>query len=405
MQPTSSSREAYLDWLRIIAIIGVLFFHAAMPYVTDWGWHIKNKETSNMLLEFNDFLHRFRMPLLFFISGTVSYYMLQRRSGGGFIGLRFQRLFIPLLVGLFIIVPPQVYMERLTQGYSGNYWTFYRDMFSTGAYPKGNMSWHHLWFICYLLVYDIVFAPLFVWLLSAGGKKFLHKLSWMSRGRWVYLLILPGVTVYTSMVLFFQQTNDLIHDYAYLPYWLFYVLAGFICIAQPSFMDSIERNRRSSLTIAFITTMLINYIRWNKLEPWDVISDFKHAPLTYIFLAISAIGAWMWVFTLVGYGKKYLNKQSRVLPYANQAVYPFYILHQTVIVLLTYYIVQTPDTVGMKYMFTVIVTFLISMVIFHLFIRPFRFMRFLFGMKPLAATKTKKKEALPAAPVLQTATA
>lgn len=405
MQPTSSSREAYLDWLRIIAIIGVLFFHSAMPYVTEWEWHIKNKETSNMLLEFNDFLHRFRMPLLFFISGTVSYYMLQRRSGGGFIGLRFQRLFIPLLVGVLIIVPPQVYMERLTQGYAGNYWTFYRDMFSTGAYPKGNMSWHHLWFICYLLVYDIVFAPLFVWLLSAGGKKFLHKLSWMTRGRWVYLLILPSVTVYTSMVLFFHQTGDLIHDYAYLPYWLFYVLAGFICIAQPAFMDSIERNRRSSLTIAFTTTMLINYIRWNKLEPWDVIADFKHAPLTYIFLAISAIGAWMWVFTLVGYGKKYLNKQSRVLPYANQAVYPFYILHQTVIVLLTYYIVQTPDTVGMKYMFTVIVTFLISMVIFHLFIRPFRFMRFLFGMKPPAATKAKKEEALPAAPVLQTATA
>ncbi len=184
-----------------------------------------------MLLEFNDFLHRFRMPLLFFISGTVSYYMLQRRSGGGFIGLRFRRLFIPLLMGMLIIVPPQVYMERLTQGYAGNYWTFYRDMFSTGAYPKGNISWHHLWFICYLLVYDIVFAPLFVWLISAGGKKSLQKLSWMTRGRWVYLLILPGVTVYTSMVLFFHQTGDLIHDYAYLPYWLFYVLAGFICIA------------------------------------------------------------------------------------------------------------------------------------------------------------------------------
>lgn len=378
-----------------------------MPYVAEWSWHIKNKETSYLLLEFNDFTHRFRMPLLFFISGTVSYYMLQRRTSGGFIGLRFRRLFIPLLIGMLVIVPPQIYIERLTQGFKGNFWSFYPSVFTTGTYPKGNLSWHHLWFICYLLVYDIVFAPVFVWLISAKGKALLQKVNWMAKSTFIYLLIIPGVLVYTFMVLQFPETNMLVNDYAFLLYWLFYVLAGFICIANPAFMDSLERNRRNSLTIAFTGTLLINYLRWNKLEPWLVYADYKHAPGTFVFLAISAVVAWMWVFAIVGYGKKYLNRKSPALPYLNEAGYPFYILHQTVIVILTYYVMRVSDGVGLKYFFTVIVTLVISMGIFHLFIRPFGLMRFLFGMKPRQRREEKigKKEETAVALPIESATA
>lgn len=381
--PSASSRQTYLDWLRIISILSVLVFHSAMPYVSEWGWHIKNKETSNMLLEFNDFTHRFRMPLLFFISGTVSYYMLQHRTGGGFIGLRFRRLFVPLLLGMLVIVPPQVYLERVTQGFKGNFLDFYTTMFTTGAYPAGNLSWHHLWFVCYLLVFDIVLAPLFVWLLAPKGKAFLQRLNGMTKGKWIYLMIIPGVLVYALLAMNFPATGDLVHDYAHVPYYLFFLLAGFICIACPGLMDSIETNRRTSFTIAFASILVINCIRWNGLEPWDALPLFHHHPFSYLYMALSGVSAWMWVLTLVGYGKKYLNKKSKILDYANQAVYPFYILHQTVIVILTYYVVTTPDGVGLKFSFTVVTTFILCLSFYHLFIRPFAPMRFLFGMKPL----------------------
>lgn len=377
-----SSRQAYLDWLRILAITGVLFFHAAMPYAAEYGWHIKNKETSSLLLEMITWMHRFRMPLLFFISGTVSYFMLQKRSSGSFIGLRFRRLFIPLLFGMLVIVPPQVYMERLKNGYSGNYWQFYPTIFTTGSYPKGNLSWHHLWFILYLLLYDILCAPLFTWLISQRGKTWLQYFSWIGRRQYIYLLAIPGILIYALFAVHFPETNDLIHDYAYLPYWLFFLLAGFVCIANPVFMDSLERNRRTSLTLALLSLIAINYIRWNDLSPWDVIADYKHDVRTYLYMALSAVNAYAWVFTGIGYGKKYLNKPHPILNYVNNAVYPFYILHQTVIVILVYYIVKTTDTIGMKYWFTVLVTFVVSMGIYHVLIRPFAWMRLLFGMKP-----------------------
>ncbi|MBC9914388.1 acyltransferase family protein [Chitinophaga varians] len=381
----TSSRQTYLDWLRIIAIAGVLFFHSAMPYVAEWGWHIKNNATSHVLLEMNDFLHRFRMPLLFFISGTVSYYMLQSRSGSGFLGLRFRRLFVPLLLGILVIVPPQVYLERVTQGYHGNFWHFYAEMFRTGVYPKGNMSWHHLWFICYLLAYDILCAPLFVWWSSPAGKKWLQKLNVLASGKWIYVLMIPSVISHAFLSRMYWQTGDLIHDYAYFPYWMLYLVAGFVCIANPLLMDSLERNRRTSFAVAFVTIIVINYFRWNKLEPmhgWQGMAGWSYT-------ALAVVSAWMWVFAAVGYGKRYLNRKSRVLGYANEAVYPFYILHQTVIVILTYYLAPLQEDIGLKYIFTVVLTFMISMSIFHLFIRPYAPMRFVFGMKPAARRQPK----------------
>ncbi len=397
MQPTS--RQAYLDWLRIMAIIGVLFFHSAMAYVAEWAWHIKNKETSHLLLEFNFFLHQFRMQLLFFISGTVTYFMLQRRSSGGFIVLRLRRLLVPLLVGMLVIVPPQIYMERLTEGFKGNFFDFYPSTFTTGAYPTGNLSWHHLWFIAYLFLYDVIFAAIFKYLTSEKGKKKWNGINQLAKGKRIYLLALPGIILYTSLVHRFPETNDLVNDRMYFFYWLFFLLAGFICMNFPALMDSLERNRRSSLTIAFLSILAINYLRWNQLEPYNVISGWEHDWRTFLYRSLYPITSWSWVFTAIGYGKRYLNKKLKVLDYLNQAVYPFYILHQTVIIIVVYYVVQTPETIIMKYLFTVLLSFLLTMGIYHLFVRPFAVTRFLFGMKP--KKKAEKRSAIEA-PLLKT---
>ncbi|ACU61088.1 acyltransferase family protein [Chitinophaga pinensis] len=392
MQTIASSRQAYLDWLRILAIFGVLIFHSSMPFGAELEWHIRNKETSNLFLELVFFMHLFRMPLLFFISGTVSYFMLQNRSGGGFVALRTRRLLIPVLLAILVVVPPQVYLERVTQGYTGNFWQFYREMFTSGAYPKGNLSWHHLWFVAYLLIYDIICAPLFVWIISPRAHHFRDRLLWLAKGKRVYLLALPGMIIYASLTLQFPETNDLVHDWCYFFYWLCFLIPGFICITQPALMDSLERNRHFALLMAFLSIVTINYFRWNDLQPWDVLNSWKQDPRTYAFLALRAFCGWAWVFALVGYGKKYLNKQHSSLNYINQAVYPFYILHQTIIVILAFYVVKTTDTIGAKYIFIVITTFISSMSIYHLLIRPYNITRFLFGMKPVKKNTQQKYE-------------
>lgn len=379
MQPTS--RQAYIDWLRILAILGVLFFHAAMPFAAEEDWHIRNKETSNVLLEFNFWLSRFRMPLLFFISGVVSFYMMQKKSVLSFIGLRFRRLFIPLLSGMLVIVPPQVYMERLTQGFTGSYLDFYPSIFQGKPYPEGNTSWHHLWFIAYLFVYDLVAAPLFAWM--AGSKSFAKRLGWLAEGKRIYLLMIPSIIIYASLVLKFPRTDDLIHDYTYLPYWFLFLLMGFVCITNSRLMDSLEKNRRTSLLLGLLLFGAMNYMRWNSAEPWDINPDtWKDSLWTTGYLALIPAIAWFWIFALTGYGKKYLNKKTSFSSYASQIVYPFYIVHQTVIVILAYYVVQANDSVMSKYMFLAFVSLFASVAICHLLITPYKITRFLFGMKP-----------------------
>lgn len=387
MQP--ASRQSYLDWLRLLAIIGVLFFHAAQPFAAENKWHIMNKETSNLYLEFTFWLSRFRMHLLFFISGAVAYFIMQRKSAKQFVGMRFQRLMVPLLFGMLVIVPPQVYMERLTQGFKGNFADFYPSIFKGIPYPKGNLSWHHLWFILYLFVYDLIAAPFFAWVLSPQGKQFTRITTWLSEGKRMYLLYLPAIIVFTSLILRFPNTNDLVNDMTYLPYWFLFMLSGFICISNPLLMDAIERNRRLSLLIAFLSVVLINYFRWNQLEPFDIWPDWRVRPLTYGYLSLHPIIAWSWVLALVGYGKRYLNRPHKALTYINQAVYPFYILHQTVIVILAYYVVQVKDSIEGKYFFILFITFGVCICIFHLLIRPYRVMRFLFGMKETAEKEKK----------------
>ncbi|MGN6394980.1 MAG: acyltransferase family protein [Mucilaginibacter sp.] len=384
----TTQRQTYLDWLRIISIAGVLFFHSAMPYTAyDW-WHIKNKETSHLVMEVVFFMHLVRMPLLFFISGTVSYYMMQRRSSLNFIGLRFRRLFIPLLVGMFIIVPPQIYMERLNNGFQGSVWDFYKTTFSFIPYPKGNFSWHHLWFIAYLFLYDLLLAPLFAWMVSPKSENFKAKLAVLAKNKWVYILTLPSIVWYALLSNKHPETGDLVHDWCYFVYWLFFLLAGFICIIQPKLMNSLEHNRRFALTIGFLGLLLVNYMRWNKFDPFY--SGRPDDLSVILSTALRPVIAWGWLLALVGYGKKYLNRPHRSLNYLNQAVYPFYIVHQTVIVCISYYIVELQDDILSKYLFTVVVTFFITTGIYHLLIKPYAVARFLFGMKPKNETKPVK---------------
>ena len=206
------------------------------------------------------------------------------------------------------------------------------------------------------------------------------QLSKLSKGTRIYWLMVPSVLIYSAFILNYPDTNALIDDPLYFVYWLLFLLAGFLCLMEPKLMESLERNRRLSLGLAFLLLLLINGLRWNEFSWFDGSRNTDNW-LTYLYLARQPIHTWFWIFALVGYGRKYLNKPHPSISYINQFIYPFYILHQTIIVILAYYVVQTTDTIALKWAFLTFATFFLSLLIFHLFIRPFYLTRILFGMK------------------------
>jgi len=149
---TNSVRRHDLDWLRVFAVVVLLFFHSARPFVK-WEWHIKNETVSGFITNILEFINIWHMPLFFLLSGSAAWFAMSLRPERSFTKERFKRLFIPLIFGMLVIVPPQVYIERIFRGqFEGSYFSFYLEAFK-GMYPEGNLSWHHLWFLAYLFVF------------------------------------------------------------------------------------------------------------------------------------------------------------------------------------------------------------------------------------------------------------
>ncbi len=377
-----TTRNYYIDSLRVIAIFMMFVYHTFMVFVADWGWHIKNTETSNMLLEINYWMASFRMPLLFFVSGYISYILMKRFDSREFTIQRFIRLIIPTIIWTFVLVAPQIYFERKLQGTDESYIEFYQSFLEFKWWPDGNFHWLHLWFIPYLFCYNILSIPLYQVL--QNDNRFTRNMgSFFQRPAALFVFVFVAIFPYTFLSVHYEASYDLIHDIARHSFFIFFVIAGLLFFRFQQAAEILESKRRLFLSFAFLSILSINVLRWNGWEPFDIWDNWIEKPQTYLFLALVNFNSWMWVFTSLGYGKKYLNKGSKLLSYANTAVYPFYILHQTVIVVIAYYVVGTEDDLSLKLLFLLIICFLIIIAIYHLFIRPYNAIRFLFGMKKL----------------------
>lgn len=375
--PTPSRRHD-LDWLRAIAILALLFFHSAMPYVTEWDWHIRNAQTSSLLLEANFFVSRFRMALLFVIAGIAAHFVLRRRPTGAFLRDRAVRLLVPLSFGILVIVPPQVYYERLADGaFSGSFLAFWPRTLRFVPYPSGDTSYHHLWFIFYLFLYSVILAPASAFVRTPRGAAMLSALRSLLARTGVHPLALPIVAAYALLIQRFSGAQNIVDDGAMFLVYFLYFATGWIIGNDPAVWARIEGGRRGAFTMALLGLLVINGVRWNGATPPSGDSAARIA-----YLALLAAHAWCWVMAILGYGKRWLDRDHPILHWTRDASYPFYILHQTVIVVVAYYVVQTNETVLAKFLFTSVVSLALTLALYETLVRPFRWVRWLFGMTP-----------------------
>jgi glucan biosynthesis protein C len=377
-------RYEFLDWLRVIAILLLLFFHTGMLFV-GWGWHITNAETIPALQWPMDLAHRLRMPLLFVIAGAGMWFALRRRGAGAFIGERTLRLLVPVVVGMFLVVPPQIYVERIAHGeFAGSYLEFMTQrVFQFRPYPHGDFSWHHLWFIIYLYVYVLLLAPLLLWWRTRCAQRGAPR-----AGAWIYALGLPLGVNEALLKPLFPEAHNLVHDWYVFLHYLLLTVYGYLLASMPGAWDWLAARRRLSLALAVAVSVGL----LGALVSGTVAHD---TPFDFVF---ANVFTWLWLMVFMGYGRAHLSFSNRLLAWARDASYPVYILHQTVIIVIAYFVIRQPWTPWTKYGVVLGATLLVCVLAYEFLLRRVAPLRVAFGIKqhaPAAARQFATRAGLP----------
>lgn len=373
-----TQRKYFVDWLRVLAFFLLILFHCAMPFVA-FGWEIKNKEQSIGLTRLIWWLHQWRLPLLFFISGVGIHFSLLKRSVFAFAGERIVRLFIPLLFAIFFTIPVQVYFEWLQKGkIAGSYLTFYPQVWDMIPYPEGALTWSHMWFVVYLFVFCILLLPVFslfkIRLLQTIKSFLADKLSHPIA---IPFLFLPLAFYYFTLFIKYPEQQSLLDDWFLFISSLTLLFYGYLLAGSEKFWSTCERFRYYYLISSILCIIILFYRFW-----WNLAFPKQNDSTLYLYGVLNSIHIWLLILAAIGFAKKHLNFSNRFLQFNNQAVYPFYILHQTIIVAVGFYIVQLNIPIFLKLFILIISTFIAVFVIYRLVIKPFIITRILYGLKP-----------------------
>ena len=367
-----SSRIFYIDWLRVLAVFMLIPYHTSRIFDFWEPWYAKNIELSSGLSWFRKFFDPWGMPLLFVAAGAAAYFALGHRSGRQYLSERIKRLLVPFVFGLLVLVPPQAYYALLNTAHTtDSYWQFYPHFFEFGRDPlgyTGQFTPGHLWFILFLFAFAFVALPLFLYFKRESGLCFISRLAAFCEKRGaIFVLAIP---------LFLTEAlpPDLgpMNLYAYLLLFIF----GYLLMADDRFARILAREKSVALILG-IGSMSIYFA--------VLASGSQYADFTWPSIGLAVLNnfnLWFWVIVLLGFGQKYLNFGNKWLAYAGEAAYPVYLLHQTVIVIIGFYVAQWTASVALKYGVIAISATIITLGLYEFLVRRTNPVRFLFGLKP-----------------------
>lgn len=389
-----AKRLYYIDWLRILAVLLLLPFHTSRVFN---GWmidgqlvgedfYIKSVHISEWLAKVLGFISTWHMQLLFVLAGASAYFSLKRRSGGQFAGERVTRLFVPLVFGMLVLMPPQTWVGgQFNSGYTGSFFTY----ITSGAFlvpnfgPEGDyyggLGIGHFWFILFLLVYSLVALPLFAWGRAGGrGGAAIQRFSRFLAKPWGWLF--AGVVIWLSGAVPELAGKNLV-------YYLVFFILGFAIVADDAFSNSAKRWWWFALVVGFAGCLF-----WDQTGALrDSLPDpsFARAGMDMT----GALGTWLAIVGLLGVGRRYLDKPAKSLPYLAEASYPLYILHQTVIVVAAFYLLPLISS-GVAQWLAILVAAVAGSFALYEIVRRVGVFRFLFGMraKPKIAQVTLAEE-------------
>lgn len=357
-------RKHYIDFLRVFTVLLLVPYHTARIY-DFFPFYIK--EESNIWLHlFSYFMHQWRMPVLFLVSGVGTYFLLRSRKKSAFVKDRLTRLLIPFVFAVMVIVPPQGYYAMLDKGISiyHSFLEYYPHFFTftlssidgfTGTFTPG-----HMWFILYLVLFSLISILIFN-KISAQKDFFTNHSIWK-----LFLLLIP--LYLANLLMRGMEMNPL--------FYLVLFLYGFLIVKEEKLEQTIEQNRQILFVIGLCTMSAVLL-----LEAFLVTTEGIGSVLFELIILLHSINTFMWVFAIIGYAKKYANFESKRISNWNKQVFTIYILHQTIIIFIGYYVTRVQIPLFIEYISIMVLTYILISLIIVALINKSRTLKLLFGSK------------------------
>ena len=385
-------RRYDIDWLRVLVMLAVFFFHCAR-FFGGGTWHLTNAKESIVALLFIGWLDMWFMPLFYMLSGIGAWYALKSRTNEQYLWERTRRLLVPLYtVGLFVLLPPQFYFEQFSNaGFTGTFWESLSLYFHRVGHfhinrPDGLLPLPfsgHLWFLKDLFMISFLALPLLRYLHSKQGLSFIDKVTERcARRGGIFLFLIPVILVRVGLRSVFWGE----HTWADLFEFTVFFLIGYILPANRQFTESIKKSGWICLILGFAAFGGQGIFILGLGYHYQGGEQFS---LTFVlFETVMSIGRWSWIVFVLSLGAKYLNFNNKALSYGNEAVLPFYIFHQTIILCVGWFVIPLNMGILPKYLIIAVTSFTLIMGLYELLVRRFNLVRFCFGMRPMRKLPT-----------------
>ncbi|QNJ99897.1 acyltransferase family protein [Dyella telluris] len=342
------NRRHDIDALRVLAFGLLILYHLGMLYVgpaEDWTFHLKSSYLADWLKYPMLASNFWRMDLLFLISGMAVHFLRGRLSLPRLAWKRTVRLMLPLLFGMAVVVPIQPYVQGVDNGLvAPGFGQFLLRYWTGGPWPRGafdgwnfGVTWNHLWYLPYVWNFTLLLIVLLPVLESGGGQRVIAAIHRLRGGPLLVLPALPLLGWHPLLAARFPQNHAVIGDwYAHASYATVFFY-GYAIGTHPALWNELARLRHRSLSVA-----LCCFAGFVLMDQLHGAFDMSAGTMNLYHLGMRALRffyAWNMIAAVLGWGHQYLNRPFRWLPYAREAVFPWYILHQSVMLALAYWLI------------------------------------------------------------------
>lgn len=334
----TTARHLGMDWLRIAAFALLILYHIGM-YFVPWGWHVKIAEPLDWVQIPMLATNGWRLPLLFLVSGYASAALFAKLGGAGaFMRSRSARLLIPLAFGILVIIPPQPWIELVTQhGYAkslGAFWT--SDYFRFGALDGIILpTWQHLWFVVYLWVYTMLAAAVLAGVPTTIRARIANGAVRYLGGFGLLTVPLAGWLLIQGVFPDHDETHALFDDGPAHLHYLIPFAIGWLLRVRPILFDAVRRWWRVAAVLAVAAFAVVAAI----MVLW-LSGSWSGDRGELAFDVARQVQGWTAIVALVGIADRFWNRDHPRRAMLAEAVFPFYIIHQTIIVVVGWYLLR-----------------------------------------------------------------